>query len=39
MSDVLMVALMIMAFAAAAAYAGFCNQLGGRPDVPDGDRR
>jgi hypothetical protein len=38
-SDVLMLALVVAAFAAAAAYAGLCNRLGRRPDLPDEDHR
>jgi hypothetical protein len=33
MLDVVMVALVLAAFAAAVAYARLCNQLGRRPDM------
>jgi len=39
MLDILMLALVMGAFAAAAAYAGVCNRLGRRPDMPDEDHR
>jgi hypothetical protein len=39
MLDILMLALVAAAFAAAAAYAGLCNRLGRRPDMPDEDRK
>ena len=35
MLDILMLALVVAAFAAAVAYAGVCNRLGRRPDIPD----
>ena len=37
MSDVLMLALVVAAFAAAVAYARLCHQLGRRPDTPHED--
>ena len=39
MLDLVMLALVVAAFAAAAAYAGLCNQLGRRPEMPDEDLR
>jgi hypothetical protein len=39
MLDVLMVALVVAAFAAAAAYARLCHQLGRRPDMPGEEDR
>jgi len=39
MLDILMLALVMGAFAAAAAYAGLCSQLGRRPEMPDEDHR
>jgi hypothetical protein len=39
MSDVLMLALLLAAFAATAAYARLCKRLGRRPDMPDEDHR
>jgi hypothetical protein len=37
MLDVLMVALVVAAFAAAAVYARLCHQLGRRPNTPHED--
>ncbi len=37
MLDLVMLALIGTAFAAAAAYAGLCNQLARRPEMPDED--
>jgi hypothetical protein len=37
MLDLLMIALVVAAFAAAAAYAGLCNRLGHRPEMSDED--
>jgi hypothetical protein len=39
MADVLTMALVVAAFAAAAAYAGLCDRLGRRPQMPDQDHR
>jgi hypothetical protein len=39
MLDLVMVALIVAAFAAAAAYAGLCNRLGRRPDMPGEEDR
>ncbi len=39
MSDVLMLALVLAAFAAALAYARLCHQLGRRPDMPGEEDR
>jgi|HubBroStandDraft_1064217.scaffolds.fasta_scaffold4697147_2 hypothetical protein len=39
MLDVVMMALVVAAFVAAAAYAGLCNQLGRNPDKPDEEER
>jgi hypothetical protein len=39
MLDVLMLALVIAAFAAAAAYVRLCNQLGRPPDMPGEEDR
>jgi len=39
MLDLLMMAVVVAAFAAAAAYAGLCNRLGRRPEMPDEDLR
>jgi hypothetical protein len=39
MLDVVMVALVVAAFAAAAAYARLCNQLGRSPEKPDEEDR
>jgi hypothetical protein len=37
MPDLAILALVVAAFAAAAAYAGLCNQLARRPETPDED--
>jgi hypothetical protein len=37
MLDLLMMALVVVAFGAAATYAGLCNRLGRRPEMPDED--
>jgi len=39
MSDVLMMALTIAAFAVAALYVGLCDRLARRPDSPHEDQR
>lgn len=39
MSDALMLALVLAAFAAAVAYARLCRQLGRRPDMPGEEDR
>jgi|HubBroStandDraft_1064217.scaffolds.fasta_scaffold118208_1 hypothetical protein len=39
MSDVLMLALVLAAFAAAVAYARLCHQLSRRPDMPGEEDR
>jgi hypothetical protein len=39
MLDVLMLGLVVPAFAVAAAYAGLCSRLGRRPDMPDENRK
>jgi hypothetical protein len=39
MSDVLMMALMVAAFAVAAFYVGLCDRLASRPDPPHEDQR
>ena len=39
MLDVLMLALVVAAFAAAVAYMGLCNRLGRGPDIRDEDHR
>jgi hypothetical protein len=39
MSDVLMMALMVAAFAVAAAYVGLCERLARRPELLDEDQR
>jgi hypothetical protein len=37
MPDLAILALVVAAFAAAAAYARLCNQLARRPETPDED--
>jgi len=37
MLDLLMMALVVVAFAGAAGYVGFCHQLGRRPDFAEED--
>ena len=37
MLDLAILALVVAAFAAAAAYAGLCNRLARRPETPDED--
>ena len=39
MLDVLMLGLVVAAFAAATAYARLCRQLARRPQLPDQDHR
>ena len=39
MADVLMMALVVAAFAVAALYVGFCERLARRPELPGEDQR
>jgi hypothetical protein len=39
MADVLMMALVVAFFAAAALYVGLCDRLARRPELPDEDDR